>query len=687
MSQSATEPSPTAQSSPERPAVDRPPARADTKPVSPSLTPPAVAQPPNWGYSGIDPKLTHDFERDLGQAETTLGRSEPHIRRTLQELDLDTSRLNAMRELGNWIGAKRPELRRRNETIQAVNGEWGPQGPGGMKPFDESLYSASSGDADVYAAALKLGELGQKGEVDEKTVAELEKRAGDEEFATKLMYALGTERFRHVMARLSHQKDARKQRLQAALGKALGAASSRLNASWRKELLSNLRIPVDQHALAELLPYGKFNRDFLVDVAKKLEALDRQTWGDRVAAGMPYDPMIGVMKALANHPKAAQDFFSGDPSLMKRYVTERPMYDDGAAFGEAVEAATMTYRDRDGTPQEPSPGFVSAGIASDFIRWEAQRILAGTEGPSFATTGSTARILAAYINDVDRVAMATSDDDSSVFEVLRTNMPKEDQPWNAQFKKEDLRKVMEDAFKHDPKALATVAAAQVAWSRRMLDHAAEQRAATKDGRLLIVNVGEAAAGFGLISDASGIARIRQGQELDEAQERNMKIFMATVNTALAIPQSAAGAITSTALGSWTGMIEDTAKTTMNEDKAVYDANTARQKSKSLLDQLTADAMLRHRLFGTADPPSPEHPWASLPDVGKGEDPRNSRFNFLKDDGYSLMTRKEMAPYAHGNHPRQQAYETWLNDFLAGEEWAKVSGQANTGFDAGKSAFR
>ncbi|WP_406674078.1 hypothetical protein WBK31_39555 [Nonomuraea sp. N2-4H] len=45
----------------------------------------------------------HDFERDLGQAETTLRRSEPHIRHLLLSLNLDTSRLSAIRELGNWI--------------------------------------------------------------------------------------------------------------------------------------------------------------------------------------------------------------------------------------------------------------------------------------------------------------------------------------------------------------------------------------------------------------------------------------------------------------------------------------------------------------------------------------------------------------------------------------------------------
>ncbi|MEV6031494.1 DUF6571 family protein [Nonomuraea sp. NPDC052116] len=648
------------------------------------MTPPALAQPPDWKYSGIDPKLMHDFERDLGQAGNTLGRAEPQIRRMLQNLDLDTSRLNAMRELSNWIGSKRPELRRRNETIQAVTTEWGTDATGGLRPFDEALYSGASGDPDVYAAALRLGEISRNGKVDEKTIAQLEKRAGDEGFATSLMYALGTERFRHLMAALAYQKDAGKQRLQAALGKALGAASTRLNASWQKELLSNLRVPEDQHALSALLPHGTYERDFLVAVAKTLEGIDRKTWDDAVSAGIPQDPMIGVMKALAKHPKAAQDFFAGDPSIMKRYVTERPMYDNGAAFGLALEAATMTYRDRDGTTQQPSPGFISAKIASDFIRWEAQRILDGTKGPSFATTGTTGRILAAYINDVNRVAKGTSDDDSSVFEINRKNVPEEDRVWNAQFEKNHLSIVMRDAFKYDSKALAAVTAAQTAWGRKLLDYGAAVAAQTKDGRYLLVNAREAGAGFGMITDASGLAKIQQGQELDETQERNMKILMAVVNTGLAIPQTAIAGITADTVGSWTGLIEDTAKTDKNTEKAKYDANVADNKAQFLLDQIAVDAMLRHGLFGSSDPPAKTHPWASLPDLRKGDDPRESRHNFLKDDGKSLMTRKEMAPYDGDSHPRLQAYETWLEDAFAGKRWETLNEALESGFKKGQS---
>ncbi|MER7505942.1 DUF6571 family protein [Nonomuraea pusilla] len=679
-----TPPHPVPQPSPERPPAD-PPARADTTPAPPTLTPPAVAQPPDWGYSGIDPKLMHDFERDLGQAETTIARSEPHIRRTLQNLNLDTSRLNAMRELGNWISAKRPELRRRNDTIQAVTTTWGSAAPGAMQPFDEALYTRASGNADAYAAAGALSVLDRTTTVDDKTIAELEKRAGDADFATSLMHALGTERLRHLMAALTYTKDPGKQRLQAALGKALGAASTRLSTSWRQEFLANLRIPVDQHALAELLPHGRFDRDFLVATAKALEALDRKTWKD--AGGTPHDPMIGVMKALANDPKAAQDFFIGDPGVMERYVTQRPMDDEGAAFGKALEAATMTYRDRDGSPEESSPGLTSSKIASAFIRWEAQRILAGTEGPSFATTGTTARILAAYINDVNRVAKSVSDDSSDVYRFLHPYLPNENQVWAAQFRKEDLRTVMKDAFKNDPKALATVMTAQTAWSKRLLDLGAAQVTDGKKTLALLENAGEAAAGFGLITDASGLADIQKGKDLDEAQERNMKIFMAAANTALAIPQAQGAARIAGIVGAWTSMIEDSAKTEKNANKAIYDANTAKEKTKYTLYQLTADAMLRHQLFGRSAPPTAAHPWGSLPDLEKGQDPRKSPNNFLQDDGRSLMTQKQMAPYDGGDHPRLQAYERWLNDVLPGVKlWKETKTSLDSGYQNAFSKF-
>ena len=76
---------------------------------------------------------------------------------------------------------------------------------------------------------------------------------------------------------------------------------------------------------------------------------------------------------------------------------------------------------------------------------------------------------------------------------------------------------------------------------------------------LLTNAKQAGAGFGMITDAAGLAKIEEGKELDEAQQRNMKVLMAVVNTGLAIPQAGAGPFTAGAVGAWTGMIEDAPK--------------------------------------------------------------------------------------------------------------------------------
>ncbi|MEV4078741.1 hypothetical protein AB0J43_00420 [Nonomuraea fuscirosea] len=626
----------------------------------------------------------HDFERDLGQAETTLGRSVPHIRQMLDELGLDTSPLSAIRELGNWIGAKRPELRRRNDAIQAVVSDWGTDTTGGRRPFDETLFNTASGDPDTYAAALKLSEVTPNGKVDEKTITELEKRAGDPQFATSLMYALGTQRFRELMAALAYPKGADKKRLQAALGKALGAASPRLSESWRKELLSNLRVPVDQHGLAKLLPHGRFDRRFLVSVAVTLEAIDRKTWGSRASDTLEDDPMISVWQALAKHPRAVQEFLISDSTVMRRYASERRMDDGGQSFGQALEAATLTYRDRDGSPQDRSPGFHSAKLAANLINLQGK--LLKDEKPVLVPIGTTTRILTEYVNDVSRIALTSNSGTSEVYTADRPNLAPEDQVWGAEFNRNALRRVMSHAFQNDPKAMATLTSAQAAWSKKIMDHGAAQAAAGNGREALLANTREAGAGLGLIAYASGIANIKDGQDMDEAQERNMKLFMAAASTILGIPQAAPWAIAANTLGAWSGIIEETAKTEKNRNNAVDEANSGMDHAKLLTEQLAIDAMLRHGLFGKSDPPDPTHPWSSLQDVEKGGDPRKSPNNFLKDNGTSLMTPKEMAPYEGDTQPRMDAYNRWQREGFAGEEWKELRKEARGGVEDGTLEF-
>lgn len=611
-------------------------------------------------YSGIDPGLMALFEPALGRTGSTMESSEPEIRRALQQFDLDTSQLIAFREAANWISAKRPELRRRTETITAEKADWAAPGQAvnGMVAFDEGLYSKTFNDPDVYAATSHLA---SDGKIDDPALAAFEKRAQDPEFATKLMHALGPETYLALMREAISQGDAKGKRLQAALSKALGAASPRLGAGWRDGLTADLDQREEYFALARALKHGTFDHDFLLNVARKVDSASRAEQnssfaGQQVRKPLPeafhQSAMKDVFEALGRHPKAAQEFFAYDLSALRFYVMEKPLKDGGVALGLALEAATMTYRDHAGTAQDPSRGYLSAKLASDLVHLQFERIKAD-ERPSLVAAGSIGRILAAYISDVNRVAFVGLEQ-PGVFMEDYPNLPgRED--WGARFNKGELRAVMQEAFKKDEKAFGVVTSAQTAWSDRLLNHGAGQVAAGQGADSLNTAGLEIGAGFGLITDAAGLARIEKGHELDETQKRNMKILMAVVNTGLAIPQAGAWPIGASATGAWTGMIEDAVQGNARKE-AVFAANSTVEQTRFLVHQLTAQAMFNHGLFGATDPPAKTHPWASLSDVEPGDDPRSAPNNFLKPDGKTLMSFDEMSA---GDGRRYDAYHTWL----------------------------
>ncbi|WP_336211041.1 hypothetical protein [Nonomuraea sp. LPB2021202275-12-8] len=577
------------------------------------------------------------FERDLGRVETTLGSHEPRIRQALSRLQIDPSALTALREMGNWIGSKRPELRRRNETIQSLTTTWGADAPD-MVPFDEGLYNRASSNTDVYAAAARLAETAKTGKIDEKTVAELEKHIGDPAFATMLMHALGATTFRNVMAK-TVRGDKTLSRLQVALSKALGTASLRMDASWRKEFVSGLR-PQDHQALAKAIGHGSFDSAFLLQVARAIDAHDRKlpAQGGTVLRDFHQDPIVDMMKALGRNPAAAQDFFAKDSTALKRFLTERPTMNGKAAVGDAVQAATTVFRDHNGTEENPSRGFISAKLASDFVQLQRERIRQG--GESAVPAGTTALILAVYMPDVARAAGRSGLSDAKVHSSGPPN-----EPWPAQFRTEDLREVMKEAFNEDPKTVSTLMTAQTVWSKMLLDH----NAANGDSERFIAASKEVGAGFGLITDATGLAQIAKGQALDEAQERKMKEIMAVVNTGLAIPQKAGWPFTADVVGAWTSLIEDSAKTEVNKNNAVYEANMTKARSEFLATQLVAQAMFNHGLFG-ADARRP--------------------LSFLKPDG-TLMTLGEMTPKNALQHPHFDAYEEWVTDNHEGTIWKET----------------
>ncbi|MEV4242074.1 hypothetical protein AB0J63_01560 [Streptosporangium canum] len=687
-------PSPTSQPPPAvRPAAQRPgdpqaPPSAEPSPSSlpsPTSTP---AQGVDGGYSGIDPALMDDFERGLGRAQDALGRNEPQIRRALQQLDLDTSGLSVLREMQSWIGTSRPDLRRRSDTIRAERTEWGASStaPGGLAAFDEALYGKAAHDPDVYAAVARLAgtaESGEIAEVDGKTLAELEKRTGNATFATALMNAMGAAAFRALMtATVGRKGDKKAERLQAALGKTLGTASSRLSAAWRDELTADLAARGEKgytgwkkgYGVALALGHGTFSTTFLLTVAKKIDARDRET---------PLDPrvMVAMMKGLSRDPVAAQDFFTGDPTALRRFLTERGTSDGGEALGMALEAATLTFRDRDGSPQHPSRGYLSAKLASEFVHLEAERIEKGSPSSSFVKPVSTGRILAGYISDINYVAQKGSDPVLPGVRSADNPSAPGEASWGAQFNREELRRVMKEAFA-DSKAFAPVLTAQTAFTGWLLDHGAAEMAAGQGDDALMTGVQQLGAGFGMITDAAGLAKIEEGKGLDEAQERNMKLLMAVANTGLAVPRATAWSALADVVGAWTGVIEDTAKGDA-ETKARGDANATVDQTRTLVRDLTAQAMLRHGLFGPAEPAAKTHPWASLEDLNKGDDPRDNPNNFLKEDGRTLMSREEMIDRTAANNVdmdrRFEAYERWLYQGPSGKPWRDVESRLDQGF--------
>src|SRR5690606_1154188 len=141
--------------------------------------------------------------------------------------------------------------------------------------------------------------------------------------------------------------------------------------------------------------------------------------------------------------------------------------------------------------------------------------------------------------------------------------------WGARFSREDIRSLMKEVFKSDRDAFLLVSGAQTVWANKLLDASATRMADGQGSKAFSAAAQEIGAGFGFIADAAGLARIKEGQELDEAQQRNLKLLMALANTGLAIPQSAGWPIVAGMAGAWTGVIEDSVKGNTAE-KAVVD---------------------------------------------------------------------------------------------------------------------
>ncbi|PZG22168.1 hypothetical protein C1I98_36765, partial [Spongiactinospora gelatinilytica] len=645
-------------------------------------TPPGYTPQISAEFSGIDPAALEGFEQSLARTEDTIGRNEPQIRRTLQKFDLETSRLTALRELQSWLATKRPDLRRRKETIESQQSEWATSTSSGhpaLAAFDESLYEKAKHDPDVYAAIVNLTKATESGEVDPKTLTQLEKHAGNSPFALALLTTMGATAYRKTLGETIGNKQMAK--LGTPLGKLLSTASPNLPPSWRNGLTADIWANRNEvRGLTKALRNGTFPHGFVMSAVKNLDL-----WA-RNRSTPDHEIVDDILTILANNPTRAQDYFINDPTALKYWVTTDHPEETQAQFAKLLELATTTFRDHSGTPQNPSRGYWSAKLASEFIHLEGQRI--DKERFPVVPPATTALILSAYISDVNSTFEANDMFLSpGVSSADNPGTPGKD-PWGAQFNRQNIRQIMKEAFS-DGKAFAAVLASQTAFADLLLQHGAREIKEGRSSNYLMVNIKQVATGFGFITDAAGVAKIESAKELDEAQQRNMKILMAVVNSGLAIPQQGGWPVAAGVISAWTGLIEEASKGD-TEKRARRDADSAAEHTRSLVQDLTARALLKNGVFGRPEPPSSTHPWSSLEGLEEGSDPRLNPNNFLKSNGMDLMSKDEMinkwATNTTERYQRLEAYRRWLFEGLSGKTWQAIEDRLDIGFDNGFNRY-
>lgn len=172
--------------------------------------------------------------------------------------------------------------------------------------------------------------------------------------------------------------------------------------------------------LSQLLRYGDFESQFLLDVGEGLYEIEKnangQVWftqsGGTVSSwrlgtedsGDHWDPFVGLFGAMGRNPEASADFFNPDDGgktaqeRAKYFIEDRTWQsDDFNALGEALDSAATAFH-KPGDPRAEQ----AAWIASATVHFLSARD--GDPAIGDAGKDSLAHLLSAYIADVDRVA-------------------------------------------------------------------------------------------------------------------------------------------------------------------------------------------------------------------------------------------------------------------------------------------
>ncbi|MFI7708619.1 hypothetical protein [Nonomuraea sp. NPDC049480] len=631
---------------------------------------------------------------EIKRLERSWSEADAQIHNALRTIGASLHGPGLLGDIGFQIGQQVPNLQRRLDLIVST------QKIGldkGVVWADETLWPSSSPASGAAAAKSVADQLrqarkdaasvGGQEALDHKTLALLERHQHDPYFAAafakevppKELKALLGDLYTSVRNSLDESRpgppSSDLDRLAKALSVTLGTASRgvggmKLPKGYADELIATdgAVAGLDNRIVDKLLRYGTFDDAFLRDIANKVFDNAQKPISERQDI-IEFGP--GLAAALANNARVAQDFFT-DPArkplafLMRQTDWGR---EGGRELGRAIEAATMSFRDH-GQPPGTSRGYKSALIASWAAHfWADPR--AQNALPS--TRQSAARVFAAYMSDVHRVANADAPESPGVTPLPDTdpNLPGK-QPYGAMFDPDAVKNVMIWAFK-DPLALKTVVEGHGEYSVKVMDaqgkqindkinselaewrkdhpNATEAEQKAHRQKLLNDSMGKTpktlfdaqvytlGKSLHFIADAGNLTNIHEADRKDASRKAFKDGMSRTVKLAL----TPAGDVVVAGYEFLEENVSDHIKFTEGKAARSRGEETLRE-SQRLFKDLAANTMLRHGLFGDESTPGSAHPHA-LENYDK------------KSPGYFLADGR-IIPRSKMDSTQAHAYSQW-----------------------------
>jgi hypothetical protein len=365
---------------------------------------------------------------------------------------------------------------------------------------------------------------------------------------------------------------------------------------------------------------------------------------------------------LARDPATAQTFLLApdapggtDPAATRVHfltaVRDWTASDDGVSYGHLVTAATTQLRDHDG---EGSVGYRSAQIAALYLH----------ELPATVPTGlqpATGRVIAAYINDVQR-SQASSEQAGGIYGEDDAHLPGP-RAYGATLDWRDTNRALRAVMGND-EAFRSVTAAQQALTQQELAHTAEavRRAPPGPVRIDALESWRGAIDgnallWGATMDAANLAHIDDGQAAD-ARAQALQDLAAAATSIIPIP---GGKAVEFAFGQAHDHVFSQAPAHHEADER-QDANyTVRLTGRAVRDMMTTSAAAHHLL----------DPGAAL-NQHQPREPPGSSDSFLRLDG-TLIPRDQMTVH------QQNVYEAWLVDAFIPER-IQISTQIRKGME-------